>query len=162
MTITPSKPNKSLILNALFVLGKCQPHEIKKWLDDNASRPLDPVSFSIDYYNTRKGENLGYKVIGNEPSNIIQVKNEELEKQHAKTMDLRTVMRNLKTLDKQDRLVEHDGKTGTYWLSADIRNEIRYFGSWFGEVAASRLFLSATRYDRIHKQNWSIYGLHIH
>lgn len=145
----PSKPNKSLILNALFVLGgKRQPHEIKKWLDNNAMQPMDadrnPV-LSLNYYETREADDLGYQVIGNKPSNIIQEgKDASLEIKHAKTMTWRTVMRNLKTLVEHDRLVEHDTKSGEYWLSMDIRNEIRYFGTWFGEVAVSRLLSNVT------------------
>jgi hypothetical protein len=150
MTMKPSKPNKSLILNALFVLGgKHQPHEIKKWLDNNAKQPMDPDRnpvLSLNYYETRNGDDLGYEVLGSKPSNIIQEGNDaSLGIKHVKTMDWRTVMRNLKILVEQDRVVKHDPKTGTYWLSADIRNEIRYFGVWFGEVAVSRLFLESKK-----------------
>ena len=146
MTMKPSKPNKSLILNALFVLGgKHQPHEIKKWLDNNAVQPYPNLNPIMNYYETRNGNDLGYEVIGNKPSNIIQEGDDaSLGAKYPKTMDWRTVMRNLKTLTEQDGVVKHDSKDGTYWLSADIRNEIRYFGAWFGEVAVSRLFLSAT------------------
>src|SRR5438132_1612011 len=95
MTMKPS--NDNLILHALFVLGKSQPHEIKQWLDDNANRAIDPTSLSVDYYNTRKGDDIGYEVIGDKPSNIAHVNPNHSPKQvYPKGMDLRTLMRRLK------------------------------------------------------------------
>ena len=118
----------------------------------------DPVSV-IDYYGTRYGE-LDDKVITDvrKPSNILRENHPLIG--HPITMSRQTIRFHCKELIRE-RLIEYNKDTARYWVPDRVKQEIRYFGVWFGEVAISRLFMSATN-DRVHKQDWGIYGLYIH
>jgi hypothetical protein len=130
------KRDRLLVFDAIMKLGKPKVHDIKKWLDSNSIQPLDkdPVSV-IDYYNTRDGE-LDDKVITDikKPTNILPHND---PKAYPKTMSRQTIHFHCKGLT-HDGYIQYDN--GRYSVPDRVRNELRLFGTWFGEVAVSRLF----------------------
>lgn len=135
------KRDKLLVFDAIMRLGKPKVNEIKKWLDSNSKEPLDkdPVSV-IDYYGTRYGE-LDDKIITDvkKPTNILPHND---FKAYPKTMSRQTIHFHCKELTHDGHIEYGDGR---YWVPDRVKQEIRYFGTWFGEVAVSRLFTESVK-----------------
>ena len=63
-------------------------------------------------------------------------------KAYPKTMSRQTIHFHCKELTHDGHIEYGDGR---YWVPDRVKQEIRYFGTWFGEVAVSRLFTESVK-----------------